>query len=154
MCRPSQSHWRDDVPTIYLQLSSSTFNWVRLGPLPTWVSNSLPSSSAGVRSSRDQRYTFSPLINEVRLSPSRTSWPTLTGKCDYKSHPCKAIWGHIVGICTNNEFDIDYHPRTAIKAQVVADFITKFTEGEEDPQDEEGVQQPSTWVVDVDRFSN
>ena len=26
-----------------------------------------------------------------------------------------------------SQFDIEYHPRTAIKAQVLADFITKFT---------------------------
>ena len=26
-----------------------------------------------------------------------------------------------------SQFDIEYHPRTAIKAQALADFITKFT---------------------------
>ena len=26
-----------------------------------------------------------------------------------------------------SQFDIEYHPRTAIKAQVLVDFITKFT---------------------------
>ena len=29
-----------------------------------------------------------------------------------------------------NEFDIQYRPRTAIKGQVVADFIAEFTLGE------------------------
>ena len=29
-----------------------------------------------------------------------------------------------------SEFNIQYHPRTAVKGQVVADFITKFTLGD------------------------
>ena len=29
-----------------------------------------------------------------------------------------------------SEFDIQYHPRTAVKGQVVANFITKFTFGD------------------------
>ena len=31
-----------------------------------------------------------------------------------------------------SQFDIEYHPRTAIKAQVLADFIAKFTFSDED----------------------
>ena len=31
-----------------------------------------------------------------------------------------------------SQFDIEYHPRTAIKAQVLADFIVKFTFPDED----------------------
>jgi hypothetical protein len=34
-----------------------------------------------------------------------------------------------------SEFDVNYRPRTAIKAQVLADFITKFTH-----PDPEGVE--------------
>ena len=33
-----------------------------------------------------------------------------------------------------SEFDIQYRPRTAIKGQVVADFIAKFTNGEDKGQ--------------------
>ena len=36
-----------------------------------------------------------------------------------------ALWA--IGL---SEFDIQYRPRTAIKGQVVADFIAKFTNGE------------------------
>ena len=36
-----------------------------------------------------------------------------------------------------NHFDIEYRPRTAIKAQALADFITEFTLPDEDsPTDE------------------
>ena len=31
-----------------------------------------------------------------------------------------------------SEFDVQYHPRTAIKAQALADFITEFMVGETD----------------------
>jgi len=31
-----------------------------------------------------------------------------------------------------SQFDIEYHPRTAIKAQALADFITEFTSPNED----------------------
>ena len=31
-----------------------------------------------------------------------------------------------------SQFDIKYHPRTAIKAQTLADFITEFTIPEDD----------------------
>ena len=35
-----------------------------------------------------------------------------------------------------SEFDIQYRPRTAIKGQAVADFITKFTLGEGQVEEE------------------
>jgi len=35
-----------------------------------------------------------------------------------------------------SEFDIQYHLRTAIKRQVVADFIVEFTNGEDKGADE------------------
>ena len=31
-----------------------------------------------------------------------------------------------------SQFNIEYHPRTAIKAQALADFIAKFTSPDED----------------------
>ena len=36
-----------------------------------------------------------------------------------------------------SEFDIEYRPRQAIKAQALADFIDEFTVAEEEPQEEE-----------------
>ena len=36
-----------------------------------------------------------------------------------------------------SEFDIEYCPRQAIKAQALADFIDEFTVAEEEPQEEE-----------------
>ena len=49
-----------------------------------------------------------------------------------------------------SEFDIDYRPRTAIKAQALADFIAEFThpwkEEEESAQDE-------AWTVNIDGSS-
>jgi hypothetical protein len=44
------------------------------------------------------------------------------------------------------QFDIEYHPRTAIKGQVLADFLVEFCnipEAEELPKE-------STWIVHVD----
>ena len=29
-----------------------------------------------------------------------------------------------------SEFDVQYHPRTAVKGQIVADFIAKYTQSE------------------------
>ena len=33
-----------------------------------------------------------------------------------------------------SQFDIDYRPRTAIKAQVLVDFIAEFTMADQDPK--------------------
>ncbi len=35
-----------------------------------------------------------------------------------------------------SEFDIEYRPRQAIKAQALADFIAEFTVAEEEPSEE------------------
>ena len=36
-----------------------------------------------------------------------------------------------------SKFDIDYRPRTAIKAQALADFVAEFTSMEGEPTDKE-----------------
>ena len=48
-----------------------------------------------------------------------------------------------------SEFDIQYHPRTAIKGQVVADFIAKFTLG-----DGHGTEEKWQWNINTNRSSN
>ena len=48
-----------------------------------------------------------------------------------------------------SEFDIQYHPRTVIKGQVVMDFIAKFTHDED-----KGAEEPSQWSVHTDGSSN
>jgi hypothetical protein len=48
------------------------------------------------------------------------------------------------------EFDIDYQPRTAIKAQALVDFIAEFTHPlKEDEKSEEG----EAWTVNIDGSS-
>uniref|UniRef100_A0A2N9FPR8 Integrase catalytic domain-containing protein n=1 Tax=Fagus sylvatica TaxID=28930 RepID=A0A2N9FPR8_FAGSY len=49
------------------------------------------------------------------------------------------------------EFDIDYRPRTAIKAQALADFIAEFTSKDDEPT--EDVEQTSKWTVNIDGSS-
>uniref|UniRef100_A0A2N9I2W9 Uncharacterized protein n=1 Tax=Fagus sylvatica TaxID=28930 RepID=A0A2N9I2W9_FAGSY len=46
-----------------------------------------------------------------------------------------------------SEFDIDYRPRTAIKAQALADFIAEFTSKDDEPT--EDVEQTSKWTGDI-----
>ena len=48
-----------------------------------------------------------------------------------------------------SEFDIRYCPRTAIKGQVVADFIAEFTLG-----DGQGVEEKRQWNIYTNRSSN
>ena len=48
-----------------------------------------------------------------------------------------------------SEFDIQYRPRTAIKGQVVADFIAEFTLGEGQVEEEK-----EQWNIHTDRSSN
>ena len=48
-----------------------------------------------------------------------------------------------------SEFDIKYHPRIAIKGQVVVDFITEFTNVEG-----QGTEKVSQWSIHTDRSSN
>uniref|UniRef100_A0A2N9F1K7 Uncharacterized protein n=1 Tax=Fagus sylvatica TaxID=28930 RepID=A0A2N9F1K7_FAGSY len=49
------------------------------------------------------------------------------------------------------EFDIDYRPRTAIKAQALADFIAEFTSKDDEPT--EDVEQTSRWTMNIDGSS-
>ena len=48
-----------------------------------------------------------------------------------------------------SEFDIQYHPQTAIKGQVVADFIAKFT-----LMDDQGAKKIPQWNIYTDGSSN
>ena len=48
-----------------------------------------------------------------------------------------------------SEFDIQYRPRTAIKGQVVADFIVEFTNGED-----KGADEGPQWSIHIDGSSN
>uniref|UniRef100_A0A2N9H9Y5 Uncharacterized protein n=1 Tax=Fagus sylvatica TaxID=28930 RepID=A0A2N9H9Y5_FAGSY len=49
-----------------------------------------------------------------------------------------------------SEFDIEYHPRQAIKAQALADFIAEFTVTEDEPS----VERPDEiWEIDIDGSS-
>ncbi|XP_059650748.1 uncharacterized protein LOC132296579 [Cornus florida] len=59
------------------------------------------------------------------------------------------------------EFDIQYRPWTAIKAQVIADFVAKFTPSQEDqvnisPETNPQIQtdKKATWTLFVDGSSN
>jgi ribonuclease HI len=49
-----------------------------------------------------------------------------------------------------SEFDIEYRPRQAIKAQALADFIAEFTVTEEEPQEGEPDKK---WEVEIDGSS-
>ena len=44
----------------------------------------------------------------------------------------KATGSMIQWVIELNQFDIEYHPRTTIKEQALADFIAKFTIPDED----------------------
>ena len=48
-----------------------------------------------------------------------------------------------------SEFDIQYRPRTAIKGQIVADFIAEFTYNEE-----KGAEEPPHWSIYTNGSSN
>jgi hypothetical protein len=50
-----------------------------------------------------------------------------------------------------SEFDIDYRPRTAIKAQALADFIAEFTSKDDEPTKD--VEQTSKWTANIDGSS-
>ena len=48
-----------------------------------------------------------------------------------------------------SQFDIEYHPRTVIKAQVLVDFIAKFTI----PDEEDTTDEAKRWMVQTDGLS-
>ena len=48
-----------------------------------------------------------------------------------------------------SEFDIQYRPQTAMKGQVVADFVTKYTQS--GGQGADGLKQ---WIIHTDGSSN
>ena len=48
-----------------------------------------------------------------------------------------------------SEFDVQYRPRTAMKGQVVADFIAEYTQ----PEDE-GAEEKKLWIIYTDGSSN
>uniref|UniRef100_A0A2N9ESE1 Uncharacterized protein n=1 Tax=Fagus sylvatica TaxID=28930 RepID=A0A2N9ESE1_FAGSY len=49
-----------------------------------------------------------------------------------------------------SEFDIEYHPRQAIKAQALADFIAEFTVNEDEPSEEKPDEE---WEIEIDGSS-
>jgi hypothetical protein len=49
-----------------------------------------------------------------------------------------------------SEFDIEYRPKQAIKAQALADFIAEFTTSEEEPPEE---KPDRNWEVEIDGSS-
>jgi ribonuclease HI len=49
-----------------------------------------------------------------------------------------------------SEFDIEYHPRQAIKAQALADFIAEFTVTEDEPSEQKPDEE---WEVEIDGSS-
>ena len=49
-----------------------------------------------------------------------------------------------------SEFDIEYRPRQAIKAQALVDFIAEFTVAEEEPSEE---KSDKNWEVEIDGSS-
>uniref|UniRef100_A0A2N9G5B1 RNA-directed DNA polymerase n=1 Tax=Fagus sylvatica TaxID=28930 RepID=A0A2N9G5B1_FAGSY len=51
-----------------------------------------------------------------------------------------------------SEFDIDYRPRSAIKAQALADFIAEFTSKDDEPTETEDCKAPR-WTVHTDGSS-
>ena len=48
-----------------------------------------------------------------------------------------------------SKFDIQYHPRTAVKGQVVANFIAKFTLG-----NGHGIEEKRQWNINTNKSSN
>ena len=48
-----------------------------------------------------------------------------------------------------SEFDVQYRPRTAVKGQIVADFITEYTQSED-----KGAEGPGLWSIHTDGSSN
>ena len=48
-----------------------------------------------------------------------------------------------------NEFDIQYRPRTAVKGQIVADFIAEYTQSEG-----KGAERLGQWSIHTDGLSN
>ena len=49
-----------------------------------------------------------------------------------------------------SEFDVRYQPRSAIKAQALANFIAEFTPNQDEVDKGDGVQR---WVINVDNSS-
>ena len=50
-----------------------------------------------------------------------------------------------------SKFNIDYQPRTVIKAQALADFIAEFTTKEDEPKKDD--EQMSRWTAHIDGSS-
>ena len=48
-----------------------------------------------------------------------------------------------------SEFDVQYHPRTVVKGQIVADFITEYTQLED-----KGAEGHRLWSIHTDESSN
>ena len=48
-----------------------------------------------------------------------------------------------------SQFDIEYHPRTAIKAQALADFIAEFTL----PNEDKITNEVDRWTIQTDGSS-
>ena len=61
----------------------------------------------------------------------------------------KAIGRMIQWAIELSHFDIEYHPKTAIKAQALADFIAEFTV----PNEDGVLDKVERWTIQTDRSS-
>uniref|UniRef100_A0A2N9HQX3 Uncharacterized protein n=1 Tax=Fagus sylvatica TaxID=28930 RepID=A0A2N9HQX3_FAGSY len=105
------------------------------------LSNGRTSANKHLKSSR--RYLTKPPL----LSPSKQGEELYL----YLAVSPTALDGLIQWSIELSEFDIDYRPRTAIKAQALADFIAEFTSKDDEPT--EDVEQASKWTVNIDGSS-
>uniref|UniRef100_A0A2N9F1B5 Uncharacterized protein n=1 Tax=Fagus sylvatica TaxID=28930 RepID=A0A2N9F1B5_FAGSY len=90
------------------------------------------------------------------MSPPKTikEVQSLTGKAAALNRKAMnkpdAAGRHVQWSIEMSEFHIDYRPRTAIKAQALADFIAEFTQPWKDEEDSE---EGRAWTVNIDGSS-
>ncbi|XP_075663208.1 uncharacterized protein LOC142632746 [Castanea sativa] len=107
---------------------------------------------AEARYPRIEKIAFALIVASWKLRPYFEAHPILvmTDQPIRKSMNKPEAAGRMVQWAIElSHFDIEYHPRTAIKAQALADFIAEFTL----PEDDDGRDKVEQWTIQTDDSS-
>uniref|UniRef100_A0A2N9I521 Uncharacterized protein n=1 Tax=Fagus sylvatica TaxID=28930 RepID=A0A2N9I521_FAGSY len=139
----------------YQRMVTKMFSELLGKTVEVYIDDMVVKSVQGTDHLEDLRQVFSILRrHSLKLNASKCAFRALFRSSDFSGRISK--WGAQLGA-----YDVRYKPRTAIKGQVLADFIAEFAPenndiyiGEERPKDTERNLGKKCWVLYVDGATN
>uniref|UniRef100_A0A2N9GWC8 Uncharacterized protein n=1 Tax=Fagus sylvatica TaxID=28930 RepID=A0A2N9GWC8_FAGSY len=151
--RQNKSRARDDSPKSPRQLSAQPSSGKTGAPNCQCTTPSKAFQGAEERYPAMEKLALALIIAARKLRPYFQSHKIIV----LTNHPLRKAMnkpdaaGRLIQWAVElSEFDIEYHPRQAIKAQALADFIAEFTVTEDEPSEE---KPDEGWEIEIDGSS-